>query len=56
MIQVRYDTYGNETERCNHWECPYKYCVFHEDYDETLNAIVDTPSEDANECMMYLDV
>lgn len=23
---------------CEHWECPYKYCPYHQDYDETLEV------------------
>jgi len=58
MIQKNYDEYGNEKEICNHWECPYKYCMFHEDYEERFEIIVNVPSDSevADECKMYLDV
>ena len=47
---------------CKHEECPYKYCPYHKDYDETLNviskcAIPDLEYGDTVEsCMSYLDI
>ena len=47
---------------CKHWECPYKYCPYHENYDEELEVICEwvipniewgrTPEN----CISYLDV
>ena len=51
---------------CEHWECPYRYCPYHEYYDDDYDdeslpatrrwAIPDVESgEDYRKCMSYLD-
>ena len=46
---------------CEHCECPYKYCPYHQNYDEELEVInkwvipdIDWGSPEA--CVSYLDV
>ena len=46
----------NETRKCSHWECPYRYCNFHEDYDKDEEFVIPVPEGNPNECMAYLDV
>lgn len=44
---------------CKHWECPYKYCPYHEDYDEELEVIckeVIPDEEEYENCRSYLDL
>ena len=47
---------------CKHWECPYKYCPYHENYDEDLAVICkdripdERYGETVESCMSYLDV
>ena len=46
---------------CEHWECPYKYCPYHQDYDDTLEVICKfvIPNIEFGEtpktCRSYLD-
>ena len=47
---------------CKHWECPYKYCPYHQDYDETLEVICsfvildEELGESPEDCRSYLDL
>jgi hypothetical protein len=45
---------------CEHWECPYKFCHYHEFYDgsdnEELSWLVPENIEDVRCCMSYMDV
>lgn len=46
---------------CRHIECPYKYCCFHQRFDETyerIRSIICTPKTvgEMDTCLMYLDV
>ena len=43
---------------CTHWECPYKYCMWHENYDEELQPPRFWNQETKNPmtCSYYLDV
>lgn len=49
-----------ETENmCEHWECPYKYCPYHENYDEELEVIckcVIPDVEEYGDCRSCLDI
>ena len=47
---------------CEHWECPYKYCPYHEDYDENLKVICKQAipnikyGQTPKNCKSYLDI
>lgn len=44
---------------CKHEECPYKYCPYHKEYDETLEVIckyVIPDAERAKYCTSHLDI
>lgn len=43
---------------CNHWECPYRYCPYHQEYDSDLEVICKWVVPDMDEyrtCTSYLD-
>lgn len=47
---------------CKHWDCPYKYCPYHEAYDETLEVVCEyvIPNKEygdsPQDCCSYLDL
>lgn len=47
---------------CKHEECPYRYCPYHQEYDETLKVICEfvIPNIELGQtcetCTSYLDV
>ena len=43
---------------CIHWECPYKYCMWHEDYDDELEVpdFWNQESKNPMTCNYHLDV
>ena len=47
---------------CEHCECPYKYCPYHENYDKELEVICKWVIPDIEDgktpknCMSYLDI
>lgn len=44
---------------CRHIECPYKYCLYHNDYDpeleKTLNFVIPDNEDEVEHCISYLD-
>jgi hypothetical protein len=43
---------------CKHWECPYRYCPYHQNYDKELEVIYEWVIPDMDEyrdCVSYLD-
>ena len=50
---------GDVDVMCEHWECPYKYCPYHENYDEELEVVCKSviPDEEKyKDCRSYLDI
>ena len=47
---------------CEHYECPYKYCPYHENYDKDLEVICKYKildyecGETVENCESYLDI
>lgn len=43
---------------CNHWECPYKCCIYHKNYDETSYKYTgwDQTYIDPHSCIKYMDI
>ena len=43
---------------CKHWECPYKYCIWHENHDEELEVPKFWSQEYKNPitCTYYMDI
>lgn len=49
----------NEDNKCVHWECPYKFCPFHEFYDDELENCISAfsvPIGSVDECTAYMDI
>lgn len=46
---------------CKHSECPYRYCPYHQEYDETLEVICEfvipniEHGQTPESCISYLD-
>lgn len=55
--------YGDlDKSKCRHWDCPYKYCPHHQNYDEDLEVIcadrIPDPEwgDTMESCISYLDL
>lgn len=54
-VKTVFETSYNQ---CEHLECPYKHCVYHEEYDSRIDGAIYTPTtiREMSTCMMYLDI
>lgn len=49
-------------KQCNHSDCPYKFCLYHEEYDDTieyslgLELVIPEDEETVEDCQSYLDL
>lgn len=50
--------YKPSDEPCAHWECSYKHCVYHKEYDSRIDGTIYTPTtiREMSTCMMYLGI